>query len=379
MPRGGPRDGGDWRCVSIARLVGAGVAVELATPLSQGRGGYWRDLWPLCSDFIVVDVCLPSGDALGAMPDVSTIQQLGLPVADGTPSVGMAAGGEPGAGQPSTSKAAGGTEPQSTIKPFILSEGLPPVPHKLAARILKGEFIDMAELLRDNLEAQRRTSAAAQITATAPPAPKSRREIPDLMSWVQCFGTYIAVVTSKFPHRIKELLAYQTLIIREARRCGGRGWLAYDSHFRQQVVGDESADWSRLNPSLYAVTFITQGDRDKSKSCSVCLESDHTEEQCALYSPPTKSLVSYRQAAGDRGPGESRGAQALSRGKGSGRLACFAWNQGDCRFPACKYRHICVRCSGDHRITRCPWVRPEREDKQRESKSGDLTSKRGGN
>ena len=38
-------------------------------------------------------------------------------------------------------------------KPFVLSEGLHPVPHKLAARIIRGEYIDMAELLRDNLEA----------------------------------------------------------------------------------------------------------------------------------------------------------------------------------------------------------------------------------
>ena len=28
--------------------------------------------------------------------------------------------------------------------------------------------------------------------------------------------------------------------------------------------------------------------------------------------------------------------------------ACFAWNQGDCRFPACKYRHVCACCAGDH-------------------------------
>ena len=137
--------------------------------------------------------------------------------------------GELPGGQPSTSS--GATEaagPQSSGKPFILSAGLPPVPYKLVARILKGEFIDMEELLWDNLEAQRRASVVAQVGAAAASNAKSRREVPDLMSWVQCFGTYIAVVTSQFPHRIKELLAYQTLIV---------------------------------------------------------LESDHTEEQCALYSP----------------------------------------------------------------------------------------------
>ena len=311
------------------------------------------------------------------MPDASVVQQLGLPVADEAPTLREGLEVElPGAGQPSTSS--GATEagdPQSSGKPFILSEGLPPVPYKLVAKILKGEFIDMAELLRDNLEAQRRASAVAQPGATGASNAKSRREVPDLISWVQCFGTYMAVITSQFPHRIKELLAYQTLIVREARRCGGRGWLAYDSHFRQQVVGNEAADWSRLNQSLYAVTFITQGDRDKSRSCVVCLESDHTEEQCALYSPPRKSVTAPRRVGADRMLGESRDSQMSNRTKGSSKMTCFAWNQGDCRYPACKYRHICVRCSGDHRITRCPWVRSEREGKPRESKSGDAADR----
>ena len=40
----------------------------------------------------------------------------------------------------------------------------------------------MAELLRDNLEAQRRASAVAQVGAAAASNAKSRREVPDLMS-----------------------------------------------------------------------------------------------------------------------------------------------------------------------------------------------------
>ena len=140
------------------------------------------------------------------MPDASVVQQLGLPVADEAPTLREGLEVElPGAGQPSTSS--GATEagdPQSSGKPFILSEGLPPVPYKLVAKILKGEFI---ELLRDNLEAQRRESAVAQPGATGASNAKSWREVPDLISWVQCFGTYMAVITSQFPHRIKELPA----------------------------------------------------------------------------------------------------------------------------------------------------------------------------
>ena len=36
---------------------------------------------------------------------------------------------------------------EGPTKSFILSEGLPPVPAKLVVRILRDDFIDMAELL----------------------------------------------------------------------------------------------------------------------------------------------------------------------------------------------------------------------------------------
>ena len=87
---------------------------------------------------------------------------------------------------------------EAAAQSFVLSEGLAPVPAKLMGRILRGNFVDMAELLRDNLEAQRR--GVIQESSVIPSDPKrSRQEVPDLLSWVQCFGTYMAVVTSAQP------------------------------------------------------------------------------------------------------------------------------------------------------------------------------------
>ena len=165
---------------------------------------------------------------------------------------------------------------------------------------------------------------------------------------------------------MRQLLAYQTLIVREARRCGGKGWLAYDSYFRQQAVGDSDVDWSRINQSLYAVTFIAQGDRDKGRCCILCLESDHVAEQCALHTPSSKQS-SFRKP--EKGMGDGRDSPS-GRGRSSARMACFAWNQGDCRFPACKYRHVCVRCSGEHRISQCPMLKGDKESKPTRAQEG---------
>jgi hypothetical protein len=45
----------------------------------------------------------------------------------------------------------------------MLSEALPVVPKKLVRKILKGDFMDMAELLKDNVEAERRQLARQDV------------------------------------------------------------------------------------------------------------------------------------------------------------------------------------------------------------------------
>ena len=65
-------------------------------------------------------------------------------------------------------------------------------------------------------------------------------------------------MVSKFPKRVSHMLAYQTMLMRDARRCGGRGWLAYDMAFHQQATTDPQVDWSKVNSSLYPVTFMAQ-------------------------------------------------------------------------------------------------------------------------
>ena len=214
----------------------------------------------------------------------------------------------------------------------------------------------MAELLRDNLEVQRREASHERQQSSPSPARRRRREIPDLLSWVSCFGVYAAVLSCKHPNMTKRLLAYQTTIIREARRCGGNGWRQYDSFFRQQVAGNPDAYWSALNTSLYAVTFLAQGGKG-GQSCTSCMESDHTQHECAMLSQHPKSPAQAKWATYQ--PLEPY-TKDWGKRRSSG-TCCFAWNQGECRFPHCKYRHVCLHCSGDHPMSRCRTLLRDRE------------------
>ena len=89
---------------------------------------------------------------------------------------------------------------------FVLSEALPVVLVKLVKRIVKGEFVDMAELLKDNMEAERRHGDVEGESSQALLGQReNRREVPDMLSWLQRFSAYAAVLCSQYLEKAKEL------------------------------------------------------------------------------------------------------------------------------------------------------------------------------
>ena len=242
-------------------------------------------------------------------------------------------------------------ESRKEVRQFVLSEALPVVPARLVKRILKSEFVEMNELLKDNMEVERRRglegTSQSQYFQRG-----NRREVPDLLSWIQCFSLYAAVVASRYPEKTKELWAYQATIIAEAQRCGGRGFVSYDSTFRQQMLSFESTDFSRINQSLYSTTFLSM--RGKGQCCSMCNLPDHGREDCALNPSRTVPVVHMKESAAPTKV-DPRGGSGEPRRKRPRRGACFAWNDGSCKSSSesCKFEHVCSYCFGNHRRPFC--------------------------
>ena len=88
--------------------------------------------------------------------------------------------------------------------PFILSEALPVVPAKLVRKVEKGEFVDMADFLKDNIEAERRRMPTGDAGMSGLPQ-ASRREVPDILSWLHSYSMFAAIVSAKYPHKAREL------------------------------------------------------------------------------------------------------------------------------------------------------------------------------
>ena len=111
--------------------------------------------------------------------------------------------------------------------PFVLGEALTVVPARLVKKIQRGEYVDMAELLKDNMEVERHIQES-QIAPARRMA--SRWEIPDMLSWLHCYSLYAAIICSQYLEKARELWAYQATLI---EKCGGRGWYLYDAAFQQ--------------------------------------------------------------------------------------------------------------------------------------------------
>ena len=145
-----------------------------------------------------------AGTRLGCVLAPEVVESLDLPVIPAADSVVPPVSGVLG---PTSSEAAAGGDTPAEVQPFLFSQGFPPVPAKLAGKILRLEFVDMAELLQDNIEVERRRGSQGESSSGSK---HTSREIPDIFGWLQCFGIYISVMASKFPERVPNMLAYQT-------------------------------------------------------------------------------------------------------------------------------------------------------------------------
>ena len=241
---------------------------------------------------------------------------------------------------------------------FHLASSFPPIPGNLVRRIQSLEFVEMRDLLPDNIALAERLEALPSHRSTSK-APEAR-EINALPTWVSAFSTYVAVVAAAHPGRTKEMLAYLRLLVREAQKYGGSGWITYDQVFRRNRTGPD-ARWDQLDPSLH-IAYITAQSDTPTVLCPICNEVDHGADDCALA-----SLTAATKPASSR-PGPStrewvRGTTArqpkrlINRPQATypQRRICLSWNRGKCMFPgACNYLHFCATCRENHPARECP-------------------------
>ena len=67
------------------------------------------------------------------------------------------------------------------------------------------------------------------------------------------------VISSRFPHALPNLIAYQLLIVKQAKRFRYPSWLYYDIEFRKWVAATKTKEWGHINSEIYTPAFTSQG------------------------------------------------------------------------------------------------------------------------
>lgn len=210
-----------------------------------------------------------------------------------------------------------------------LSVSLRPVPSRTVQLIRSNRYVEMRDLLGDNAAVRRHFEEAQGALGfqVLPVSSRPRvREVTSLPSWVCCFLMYTAVGTTDLVTR--DRLTYAVLLLREAMRHGGQGWLEYDRLFRQQAALDANLPWNLIHPGLQATTILGQR-TGTGTFCSLCQETDHSAPQCAMAQLQQPTMR----------------ASTATTPRTTARRICSSWNEGRCAYPgSCSYRHICSRC-----------------------------------
>ena len=221
---------------------------------------------------------------------------------------------------------------------FAIGHGFPPIPKRLAERILAGEFVDLTELPPAKGKIRPLSAPEGSVLLVhAQDLMQQKKLIPDIPTWVQCFSHYAAIVCCKYPDRRADLLGYISQIMRVSQRFKWPSWVIYDQSFRQEAAERGIKEWSQMDPSLFAQCFTGQA-KNTEAWCKICHSLDHSSDLCPLKPPPIKRP---RPSTYSATPQET----------------CKRYNKfnGNCSFGTrCRYAHKCLKCGGEHPISACP-------------------------
>ena len=104
-------------------------------------------------------------------------------------------------------------------KALVVGPGYAPVPYKLVSKITAGLFVDLADLLPDNIRAQEiEPQAFLEGKLVVSGSKKRVIEIADIVTWIEAFTIFSMILCHTFPSRWKDLNQYKLLIIQTARR-----------------------------------------------------------------------------------------------------------------------------------------------------------------
>ena len=226
------------------------------------------------------------------------------------------------------------------------SANQPVVPARLRERILRGEFLDLSELLpeamgtdSDIMQLDVGAGRTVQLVSKPLNRPQStKRHIHDISTWLEAFTTYARVIVDSAPEKAVELLAYQATIIDANCHYHSDAWLTYDRKFRLALATmPHLYSWQRIDTNLWQSCLTSRG----RPPCT----------RCSIVHPVGPVQCPFR--GGLPATTANSGSQFSIQPRFNGRIICRNYNNGLCSNTSCPRAHVCLSCRGKHTSQHC--------------------------
>ena len=159
-------------------------------------------------------------------------------------------------------------------------------------KILRGEYVDVALLLPDNLYQSQAPeiqlhlddSSLGPMGSPVTMVRKRKPVIDSFQKWLEAYMVYMLVIVTAYPRRALELIKYQQIISHAVTKFRGLAWLSYDQQFRCRASFNLSHQWDKVDLELWTVTFSGLA----KPPCGICSSPYHAEDVCPSADPYRK-------------------------------------------------------------------------------------------
>jgi len=181
------------------------------------------------------------------------------------------------------------------------------VPNQIKQQIIRGEYINLAILLKGAIEMNALCSGG-YLTLNSEGRLETKQfeckdKIMSIEKWTDAFLIYSSIYLKAHPDKTPELLHYAYTIRECAVRQGGTAWKTYDEQFRLRQA-QTPASWGCINNDLWW------------RCISLRENAAHTSNTNSSYT-------------------------------------CNDFNKGGCSRPNCKFAHHCSSCGASHAQMNC--------------------------
>lgn len=164
-----------------------------------------------------------------------------------------------------------------------------------------------------------------------------RGQFTDILLWTECYATLVAILSSRFPEKTAQFMAYLKTIVKAQRTFTGEGWVTYDACYRRKAALTKSLDWGVVDFTLYNETFT--GRAKALPRCRYCLSEHHISANC-VYAPESQNVAAVVTRPSTKS--QNQLCQVFNT-RGGNR----------CYFNPCKFSHLCSECRGNHPLSNC--------------------------